>query len=318
MEDGLMTYVRDFILKDTNVDEIMGYLEKREIIPDDTLYVFYSRTMKVVQDKAYSAVTERAKDFCSYMSYLWSSRAFFDYESPLLIFQLGELHTCSRMLEKLFSDKREEDDIEINSKWLSNKGLFFQLISDNPGIKHGELAASMQISKSSLSQFVSKIKGYGYHYERTAGREKYYYLTNFGHRLLDRIMEEKKKNVDLEHRKTTIGVERDKKCNIALYDFNVVDYFNEIAEKLPMCSLNGKYSRTLKEFAKDKKEAVNISINVPDEYSDYDRIHKYMTKFNQVLSELDNGFEDVFFDDDGKSNENVNSDLSNKKLCYNR
>ena len=168
----------------------MNCLKKKTIIPDDVMYVFYSKTLKVVQDKAYGAVTDHAKDFCLYMSNLWSSKKYLEASSPVFIFQLGELHTCARMLDDLFAERENEYDIEVNSKWLFSKRLFFKLISENPGIKHTDLAIMMGISKSSLSQFVSKVYGLGYHYERNAGREKYYYLTKLGQKLLSRMNEE--------------------------------------------------------------------------------------------------------------------------------
>ena len=181
------------ILKDKYIDIILKYLQSNEIIPDNIMYLFYSKTMIVVQEKAYDALTEHAKDFCLYMSNLRNSHMYLDLNKPAFVFQLGELNTCARMLDNLFEEKETEHRIVINSKLLFNKFLFFKFISENPGIKHTALAKEMGTSKSNLSQFVSRIQGYCYHYERKAGREKYYYLTKTGSQLLEQMKQNQHK-----------------------------------------------------------------------------------------------------------------------------
>ncbi len=186
------------ILKDEYVNVIMYHLQNNDTIPDDIVYLFYSKTLEVVQAKAYYAVTRHAKDFCLYMSNLWRSHTYLNDCSPTLVFQLGELHTCARMLDNLFEEQEKEHQFDLTSKWLSNKSLFFQLIDENPGIKQSALAKEMSVSKSSLSQFTARIRGYGLYYERTMGREKYYFLTSTGTQLLKQMKQEQQKKAQEE------------------------------------------------------------------------------------------------------------------------
>ena len=203
------------IIKDSHISEIMKYLHNGVVIPEDMMYSFYLKTIAIMQGKiGKPSVSERAKDFCLYMSRLWSSKSYSKIDcDPIFIFQLGELHTCARILEDYFAKIEEENDIEINSKIETDskrfftKLSFFEIVMENPGIKHSVLSDEIGISKSSLSQFVAKIKEYGYYSERIAGREKYYYLTDIGVKLLERMRQEAnkplRKGMSVSNRATT-------------------------------------------------------------------------------------------------------------------
>lgn len=188
-----------YILKDSYIDKMMDYLQNDSLIPEDFMHLFYFKIMKAFTEKAYDSISDHAKIFCLYMSHVWSSQIFMESTSnPALIFQLGELHTCAKVLDDFFSEKEKENNIEENSIRFFNRKRFFEYIANNPGIKHSDLASKMDISLSNLSQFVSKIKGYKYHIERVCGREKYYYLTKTGIALLKRMEEMEKEKEDEE------------------------------------------------------------------------------------------------------------------------
>lgn len=181
---------------DSYIKSIMNCIRDKVCIPDDLLDVFCESTFEIVQNRSYNAITPKTRELCLLLSHLWSSQIYANMsDNPILIFQIGELHACSSMLDKLYSEKKADDNISINSIRYKDKISFFRTIKDNPGIRQIDLSKITNISKSSISQFAAKIKSYGYHYERISGREKYYYLTATGLLLLERMeMNIKKKD----------------------------------------------------------------------------------------------------------------------------
>lgn len=217
------------IIEDEYIDEITKCISERKRVSEDLMYALYQKILLIIKENAYGAVTDRIKDFCLYMSQLGSSHKHSEIVSDqVLSFQLGELYSFTRLLNAFILEKDREDDLVDNSTRFLNRRDFFQIVSENPGIKHTVLADKMHISKSSLSQFTAKIKGFRYHYERFGGREKYYYLTATGIQLLKLMNEKMPPKTTIYPRPTTWKGSKDFTAYLKVNPLNIQIYAKNI------------------------------------------------------------------------------------------
>lgn len=99
----------------------------------------------------------------------------------------GALWFGVSLLEKARINEEEKLERESLIKEVSRNRKFtlaLEGMKKYPGIKHGDLAEYCGIDKSNLSQLFSRIKGQQLYRSSNIGREKYYYLSDFGMSIL--------------------------------------------------------------------------------------------------------------------------------------
>lgn len=102
-------------------------------------------------------------------------------------FVYGNLWGALKLID--FAKKSRENRKVLDSLacQYEKNSYVFQIMNDNPGIKHKDLAELSNKTPSELSQFLSKIKEEQLFYDVRLGREKYYYLEERGISLLNKM-----------------------------------------------------------------------------------------------------------------------------------
>lgn len=159
------------------------YLLNGKEIPEDLLFEFSQDTIKIIQNKAAGDIPPEFWNFQHYVEMFWRGRKYEQGRNPALVYQMGQLLAYTGMLRDVADENEKVLSIEEYAGRWEDKYLVYKGIHDEPGINHKRLAAVSDLSVSSLSQFAAKTKWDGYFICRTAGREKYYYLTEEGERL---------------------------------------------------------------------------------------------------------------------------------------
>ena len=185
--DVVMSGERKNIFDSYIMAEVLSCLKQKIAFPDELITALCSNTMEIVLERKLEEIGEKTKEFCVLMSRYWNAKEYLNEKNTELLFQMGRLDTCARMLDRLISEQDVNDYLAVNAKHFMGRYSFFYSVHMKPGIRHNELAQSMKVSVSCLSQFAAKIQRFGYYDRQLLGREKYYTLTRDGERLFEEM-----------------------------------------------------------------------------------------------------------------------------------
>ena len=163
---------------------ILEYVVDSREVPEELIYEFSGEVTRLIEGGDFEDISDEFWKLENYVELYWRGRKFDQEKSAIRIFQMGQLLTYTNMISRWLEKIQKEITLDEYARILSDKYLFFKSIHDEYGITHKELANKIQISISSLSQFVNRIKGNGFFISRSMGREKHYYLTDKGEKLL--------------------------------------------------------------------------------------------------------------------------------------
>ncbi len=165
------------------INLISEYVYDAAEIPEDLLYEFSKKTAKIIRNLCTEAIPDEFWELENYVEAYWRGHKYLKSEDAIQIYQMGQLLSFTNMLSMLSEEKEKEISIEDYAVQLKDKYPIFSKIHEIPGITHKELADAVDMSVSSLSQFITKYKWNGFFQSRAMGREKHYYLTKHGQQL---------------------------------------------------------------------------------------------------------------------------------------
>ena len=106
-----------------------------------------------------------------------------------IVLMYGKLWAIMYQAEIAEQKEAVRASIDDDAKQFENRHELFRAIRDRSGISHSELAEATGLSVSSLSQFMGKIDNGKYFISHQVGRKKYYYITNNGRELVNKMEE---------------------------------------------------------------------------------------------------------------------------------
>ena len=99
----------------------------------------------------------------------------------------GKLWTILSLAEIKEQEAAVRQSIDDDAKQFSAKYPLFKTIRDRSGIAHDELARSVSMADSALSQFMGNFDNGKYFVTRHFGKRKYYYITDNGKALVEKM-----------------------------------------------------------------------------------------------------------------------------------
>lgn len=180
--------------------ELLDNIRNQKTISENLLHVFIHNAMEVVNERDVNQIAEEYSEFSKYVTAFWHRNSFSQIRNKELVFQMGQIVACVRLLDDFQKKQKESNNLEMIKNQWKNYYFFLNSIESHSGIKHKELANQLDMSPSHLSHFVEKNRYLGYFSDTIVGREKYYYLTSKGESVLKQL-EECKQNE--ESRQTT-------------------------------------------------------------------------------------------------------------------
>lgn len=108
-------------------------------------------------------------------------------------FHAGRLLSLIDLLKMSAELKADEEQLQTDARRYLNRHPIFRAVAEEPGICHGDLAKKVNLSDSTLSQFMNRIENRNYIGYRKSGRTKYYFLQENGKALLEKMEELLKK-----------------------------------------------------------------------------------------------------------------------------
>lgn len=183
------------------INLISEYIYDAAEIPEDLLYEFSKKTAKIIRNLCTEAIPDEFWELENYVEAYWRGHKYLKSEDAIQIYQMGQLLSFTNMLSMLSEEKEKEISIEDYAVQLKDKYPIFSKIHEIPGITHKELADAVDMSVSSLSQFITKYKWNGFFQSRAMGREKHYYLTKYGQQLYS-VMKDKYEKPTVSYRIT--------------------------------------------------------------------------------------------------------------------
>lgn len=176
------------------VNIIFEHLLNREPVSDELLYEFLQDAEKIVTSGCVNEIPSEFWEFQNYVDMYWRSRKYEREENRQIIYQMGQLLACVNMIRDIADTVVEKYSIKEYARQWRNRYPVFKAMHNECGITHKKLAQAAEISPSALSQFVNRTKWDGYFTSRTAGREKYYYLTEQGEELYKLLRDDQEKD----------------------------------------------------------------------------------------------------------------------------
>lgn len=161
---------------------LKSFWDFREI-PEELLFEFSQKTMQIIQKKAIDEIPDEFSVFENYVEMFWRGKKYNHMSNRFIIYQMGQLLTCTNMLNRLLAEEKREASIEAFADLFKDRAMIFEGMYKERGITHKKLAELSDMSVSALSQFISKNKSEGFFTYRVMGREKHYYLTEYGEKL---------------------------------------------------------------------------------------------------------------------------------------
>lgn len=162
---------------------ISEYVFEDRQIPEDLMYEFSKETAKIVRSGCTEVISEEFWELEHYIEAYWRGRKYMQSDDKARVYQMGQLLSFTNMICMLVEQQEKEVSIDDYAVRFKDRFLVFKGMFECPGITHKELADTAGLSVSSLSQFINKYKCDGFFLSRSMGREKHYYLTEYGEKL---------------------------------------------------------------------------------------------------------------------------------------
>lgn len=152
-------------------------------IPEELLYEFSKETMTIVMRRSTTDVPENFLELERYVELFWRGKGYKSTSDPGIIYQMGRLLSYTNMLSMLMEEHEKSTSLEDYAKIYRRWYKIFKGVYEEKGITHNKLSEEADMSVSSLSQFMGRVKPEGFFTYRMMGREKHYYLTEYGQSL---------------------------------------------------------------------------------------------------------------------------------------
>lgn len=169
------------------VDRILDCVWAENDIPEELLYEFTSKAIRMVQLRSLEQLPESYRELEHYVDSFWRAQRFETVDATR-VYEMGRLLSLTNMLGMVAEQETEEQSLHEYAAKFRDWYLVFKGIYDTPGVTHKRLAKYARKSDSSLSQFINKNQWSGFYLCRRFGREKYYYLTELGEKLYEVMM----------------------------------------------------------------------------------------------------------------------------------
>lgn len=211
------------------IEHILKYIMEERELPEEFLYAFSQETEKIVRSRQIESIPELFWELENYVGMFWRGEKFNYVEKPYIIYQMGRLLSFTNMICMVADEKEKELSIEDYAIQWRDRYSVFKFIHEQKGITHKALAKAVNMSPSSLSQFMTKVKWEGFFACRLMGREKHYYLTDYGEQLYEFMKQQEdkfsssSKIVNMRKRKlqyngdNMMNQEKDNNANIMYY-----------------------------------------------------------------------------------------------------
>lgn len=171
---------------DSLIKQVINCLRDRKEIPNPYIYQLTEFFIQIIRNKETLELTQLMADLIDETDAFWR-RVDKSGLSSEFVFNVGRVFTITTMIKKYYeSESSYYSPIELANKY-SNRHQLFKRILDTPGITHNELASQIKISVSALSQLMVALHSDGIVSSRKIGRNKYYYLSDFGKTVLRTI-----------------------------------------------------------------------------------------------------------------------------------
>lgn len=169
------------------ITELLYSIKDGKTISNDLVHVFIHSAMRIINEREPKQIAVEYADFSRYINAFWHREGYSKIRSKRSIFVLGEIVSCTRMLDAFLEKQKENDDLETIKNKSESYLPFLKAIKNQSGIKHKELAVKTEMSPSALSHFVVNNRHLGFFSDMVVGREKYYYLTAKGESVLKQL-----------------------------------------------------------------------------------------------------------------------------------
>ena len=280
--DKQVRKIIDKLISDYLVDILTTYVKKRTKIPEEYMNALIFRSMDVVRKEDCNEISPKFSELSDLVS-LYTRGHQFEYlsvcentetkdlyninEDRAFVFQMGELNTCISMLNDVIH-KRNIKEAEENNRELFDKNLLiFLSIYDEPGITHRDLANKSGKSASGLTNFINKVRPFGYIIQSSLGRNKHYYLTEKGNILL----KNKKKALDISEICKSIQPSIDWLLKSSFYGSDDMFLLQELCDIKQIDSVNGIENKSFSFWRKNR-------LSLSKETGDEDLILEYTSK----------------------------------------
>lgn len=164
---------------------ILDYIIEDSEVPEDLLYEFSKETLRIIQNRQTTSLPDTFWELENYVETFWRNSEFTHIENPCVLYQMGRLLSSTNLISMMADEEERELSIEDYAEQWRNRYIVFHCIHRQKGITHKMLAEASNMSISALSQFVNKVKWTGVFNCRVMGREKHYYLTEYGEQIYD-------------------------------------------------------------------------------------------------------------------------------------
>lgn len=174
---------------------ILDSICKKEVIPEEMLYEFQKKTLKVLQTSCMERVADDVEQLGCYAEAFRRAKNF-DGATVEFAYGMGRLFSLTSMLGMMEEQENMPLSLQDYAVKLKDWYLVFKGMHDQPGISHRELASVCKRSISSLSQFTSRYEGERLYISRRVGRGKSYYLTELGTELYELMRSQQPRYID--------------------------------------------------------------------------------------------------------------------------
>lgn len=186
------------------MEQILGYTVEEHEIPTELIYAFSKETLKIIQSRQVSSLPDSYWELQNYVETFWRGRRFEYTENSYIVYQMGQLLSFTNMICIMAKEQEKASTMEDYAEQWQDRYCIFKYIHEQKGITHKVLAGKANISVSNLSQFMNKVKWEGFFYCRFMGREKHYYLTEYGEKLYQLMALNNKNHLESEKTGSTV------------------------------------------------------------------------------------------------------------------
>lgn len=212
-------------------EQILDYIMENREVPEDLLYEFSKETLRIIQSRQTTSIPDTFWDLENYVETFWRCSEFTQAENSYFVHQMGQLLSFTNLISIMDDEEQRELSIEDYAEQWRDRYLVFDYIHRHRGITHKTLAEASGMSVSALSQFINKVKWTGVFNCRSMGREKHYYLTEYGEQVYEYMKKNAEKKKLGRSRLTEWEVEEDRLGGYKLYGKFKIDN-NEIDDNV--------------------------------------------------------------------------------------
>ena len=164
---------------------ILDRLNNGRQMDEDSVHIFFEGIVDKLQSMDGKEPPEYQK-LVAKMDEMWQYRQLEEI-SPELIFLCGGLWGGAKVLKLCRKREKQQISLDLLVRKYKSEEWIFRVLSENPGIKHKDLAEKGRVSISRLSQLTATMQREGLITYNRVGREKYYYLRPEGEKVYDRL-----------------------------------------------------------------------------------------------------------------------------------